>query len=69
MAKYFLNEHHQKTGEHEIHKEGCSWLEKTKKIRDLGEHINCQSAVQYAKNLGYKNVDGCEYCSLPCHMK
>ena len=66
MSCYFVNDHAQPTGEHEVHKEGCRYTPAFK--TDLGNHYNCQSAIEAAKRK-YSNVDGCYFCCNPCHKK
>ncbi len=66
MAKYYVNKNAQSNGDHEVHKEGCSWLPKTENRIYLGEHTGCKSAVRKAKDY-YDQVNGCYYCSNECH--
>jgi hypothetical protein len=68
MAIYYVNENAQPTGEHEVHKTGCSHMPDASNRKNLGEHATCQSAVKEAKKT-YTNVDGCFYCSNECHKK
>jgi hypothetical protein len=66
MSRYYVNNRPQSTGEHEVHKTGCSYMPTDKK--DLGEHSSCQSAVREAKKT-YPNSDGCYYCIPECHTR
>lgn len=66
MAIYYVNKNEQINGDHEIHKEGCSYLPSVENRKNLGEHPNCNSAIKEAQN-HYDNVDGCYYCSNDCH--
>ena len=68
MAKYYVNDHAQPSGEHEVHREGCVWLAKAKSTTYLGDFTNCASAVSKAKTI-YSNVDGCKTCSPECHTR
>lgn len=66
MAKYYVNNTPQQNGDHEVHKEGCSWLSFVLSKEDLGYHPSCYSAVLKAKEYHTK-VNGCYYCSKECH--
>lgn len=65
MPKYCVNNIAQANGDHEVHKEGCSWWPQ-KDITDLGIHTNCQTAVIQAR-LYHHQVNGCKHCSEACH--
>lgn len=74
MAKYIINKKPQpKSGDYEVHQtfpSMCSHLPDAHNRIDLGEHLTCQSAVLTAKKRfpdNAKNIDGCYYCSRPCH--
>lgn len=68
MSNYFVNDNNQPSGEHEVHKEGCTWLAKAHSVTPLGNHYGCQSAIEKARRI-YRNVDGCATCSPLCHTK
>ncbi|KAA3616833.1 MAG: hypothetical protein D8M58_17680 [Calditrichaeota bacterium] len=68
MSKYFVNKNAQSTGEHEIHKEGCSYLPDVQNRINLGDFSGCKAAMKKAKDY-YTNVDGCYYCSIECHTR
>lgn len=68
MAKYYVNQNAQPTGEHEVHKEGCSYMPEPQNKKYLGEFSNCKDAVKEAKK-HYSNVDGCYYCVNECHTR
>lgn len=65
---YFVNNNAQPTGEHEVHKEGCTELKKVYSKTDLGYYSNCADAVKKARQI-YSNVDGCYYCIPECHKR
>lgn len=65
-SKYYVNKNTQANGDHEVHKEGCDYLPKVKNRIYLGEFINCEDAVEEAKE-HYSQVNGCYYCSEECH--
>jgi len=72
MIKYFINANAQSSGEHEVHRADCEWLEiiiPTNRLY-LGTFDNCKSAVTMAE-IKYPNwsIDGCKYCSPDCHKK
>ncbi|WP_299221864.1 hypothetical protein [uncultured Aquimarina sp.] len=66
MAKYYVNKNAQSNGDHEVHKEGCSWLPKAENRTYLGDYTGCKPAVRKAKEY-YDQVNGCYYCSNECH--
>jgi hypothetical protein len=68
MAKYYVNENAQPTGEHEVHKEVCSYLPDYSNRKYLGDFSNCREAIRETKKY-YDNVDGCYYCSNECHTR
>ncbi|HCS21252.1 MAG TPA: hypothetical protein DIW47_11945 [Bacteroidetes bacterium] len=64
MARYFINNKAQANGDHEVHKQGCTFMPADK--TELGEHSNCYSAIIIAKD-SYSRVNGCYFCSKECH--
>lgn len=68
MSSYYVNKTAQPTGEHEVHKEGCTYLPSINNRIYLGDFISCKNAVEAAK-LYFSNVDGCYTCSRDCHTK
>jgi len=76
MAKYILNKRMQgsKSGKNfEVHnEETCGHLPDPVNRLDLGMHPDCHSAKAHAKSKYPKNakdIDGCFYCSNPCHTE
>ena len=67
MDHYYVNMNAQSTGEHEVHKDGCSYLPNIENRKHLGYFSTCKQALQEAKKY-YSNVDGCYYCTN-CHTK
>ena len=51
---------------HEVHKEGCGWLNDIESPTDLGMFKSCHNAVKKAGKR-YMRVDGCKICSKPCN--
>ncbi len=68
MPKYYVNNNAQSNGDHEVHKDGCSWLNQVTSKKDLGYHDNCKSALSEAKKT-YSKANGCYYCSNNCHTQ
>lgn len=66
MDKYYVNDKAQSTGEHEVHKEGCSHFPSN--TTSLGTFSHCKGAVEKAGTI-YSNVDGCYWCSPDCHTR
>jgi hypothetical protein len=68
MTSYYVNDHAQSTGEHEVHAEGCYYLSLTQSKTYLGYFDNCREAVREARKK-YTDVDGCAFCCPDCHSK
>jgi len=66
MDAYCVNNNAQSTGEHEVHKEGCSFFPGD--YTYLGSFSTCKAAIQEAKK-HYANVDGCYFCCPDCHTR
>lgn len=64
MAEYYVNNHAQQNGDHEVHVVGCQYMPQNK--TPLGNHSSCAPAVAVAKRI-YPRSNGCYYCSRPCH--
>ena len=62
--KYYVNNHAQSNGDHEVHTENCIYLPSDKK--HLGDFANCADAVREAKKT-YPKSNGCKTCSNACH--
>jgi len=68
MSKYYVNNNAQNSGDHEVHVEGCSFLEMAKNTTFLGNFPSCKGAVAEAKKT-YSTSDGCAYCCKECHKR
>ena len=68
MAYYCVNKNVQKNGDHEVHKVGCSHYPNEENRIGLGDHASCASAVREAQKY-YTQVNGCYWCSSPCHTQ
>ncbi len=68
MTMYYLNNNAQSNGDHEVHAKGCSFFP-TANTSYIGDYSNCQQAVASAKiKFPTKSrINGCYYCSRPCH--
>ena len=66
MARYYVNNKAQSNGDHEVHKEGCSFMPAPENRTYLGDFSHCREAVRAARNI-YAQVNGCYYCSYECH--
>ena len=54
MPKYYVNKNAQDNGDHEVHKEGCSYMPSEENKKYLGEFTNCHDAVEAAKEIAPK---------------
>lgn len=68
MARYYVNKNAQSNGDHEVHKQGCSFMPAEENRIYLGDHTSCQPAVREAKK-HYSQANGCYYCSNACHTQ
>lgn len=66
MARYYVNKNSQSNGDHEVHKEGCSYMPDPENRLYLDNFTNCKDAVKEAKKT-YTKSNGCYYCSNECH--
>ncbi|TOH47065.1 hypothetical protein CGI81_12935 [Vibrio parahaemolyticus] len=66
MARYYVNKNQQANGDHEVHKQGCSYMPLEHNRTYLGEFASCGPAVTAAKKT-YSKANGCYYCSEACH--
>lgn len=68
MASYYVNTDAQPNGDHEVHRAGCTFLPGEKARIYLGDFESCRAAVRRAEEQ-YRQVNGCYYCSRPCHVE
>ena len=66
MARYYVNKNQQSNGDHEVHREGCSWMPAEHNRIYLGQFATCRGAVSEARK-HYHQVNGCYFCSNECH--
>lgn len=68
MAEYCVNRNQQSNGDHEVHRRGCNYWPDPANVSPLGDHPSCHSAVRKAKEKHPAwHINGCFYCSQPCH--
>ena len=61
---YYVNQEEDNDGDHEVHKQGCSWMPENRIA--LGECNNAHEAVRKAK-VYYSTADGCYHCCPEAH--
>lgn len=61
---YYVNRNAQENGDHEVHRQGCTYMPTNRKY--LGNFSNCFEAVREAKR-EYPTANGCKFCSKECH--
>jgi len=66
MTRYYVNKNAQTNGDHEVHRDDCSFLPSLDNRSYLGDFTSCQPAVTEAKRI-YAAADGCATCSPSCH--
>ena len=67
MASYRLNLNQQANGDYEVHEAGCKYYPE-QNYDNLGRFSSCGPAVAEAKRKHpSKKINGCYYCSIPCH--
>lgn len=67
MANYIINMNKDEKGLNEVHTTTCSHRPNPVNQDNLGYHSNEIEAVEYAKQHGYPNADGCLYCCPLAH--
>ena len=67
MADYRINKNTQSNGDNEVHKKGCTYYAGLTNYEYLGDFLYCSTAISKAKEIGYKNADGCDECIPECH--
>ena len=64
---YYVNDNAQwNSGDHEVHKDGCSYLAQARSKTYLGLFSTCGEAVTAAKRI-YPDSNGCRWCVPACH--
>ena len=66
MPNYYVNRRPQENGDHEVHTEKCEYLPAERVY--LGHFASCEDATLRAREQ-FRQVNGCMWCSLPCHME
>ena len=68
MLSYYINQNAQNNGDHEVHKEGCSYMPNPENRIYLGSFSNCHDAVREATK-HYLQSNGCYYCTPECYTE
>lgn len=68
MSSYYVNRTAQPNGDHEVHDSVCRYLPSSENRIYLGELTSCTGAVNKARE-HFLQVNGCFYCSNPCHTQ
>ena len=55
------------TKKHEVHRESCTYYAELKEFLELGNSLFCSTALDKARDMGIKNIDGCKFCCTDCH--
>lgn len=63
---YYVNKDAQPNGDHEVHERDCRYLPSEANRLYLGSFDSCGPAVTEARRY-YRQVNGCFWCSRPCH--
>ena len=66
MEQYYVNDNPQSNGDHEVHKNGCSYMPSILNRTYLGMFSSCDNAISEAKKK-HNQVNGCYYCCRACH--
>jgi len=65
---YYLNEKADFNNNHEVHTKDCKYLPAIENRIYLGYFSSCKDAVKVAKEKKVLwKIDGCFFCSRPCH--
>ena len=68
MPQYCVNTNSQSNGDHEVHRDGCSFLPNPENQHYLGVFPTCGPAKAAARKI-YPTADGCAYCCPDCHKR
>ncbi len=68
MERYYVNTNKQSNGDHEVHKESCTYLPGSFNRVYLGTFAKCSDAVEEARKK-YEKVNGCFFCCFACHTR
>ncbi len=67
MTDYYVNDHEQTNGDHEVHHSGCMYFPLIVSKAYLGAYSNAIPAVIEARINHYVRSNGCAYCSPEAH--
>ena len=66
MENYYVNDNAQSNGDHEVHKNACSFMPAAQNRTYLGLCDSGHDAIAEAKKK-YNQASGCYYCCRSCH--
>lgn len=68
MNRYYFYNYADSKGNHEVHKDTCSYLPLNSNCTYIGYFSSCHDAIKEAKKkYPSKSFDGCYWCCNPCH--
>lgn len=67
MAHYYVNDNAQANGDHEVHRDGCTYMPNPGNRTFLGDYYTCHPAVRVAQRKYPRTANGCYWCSRECH--
>ena len=65
LQEYYVNQHAQKNGDHEVHVSTCRYRKEGRHMMYLGRYKDCADAITDARKL-YPSADGCYFCCHDC---
>ncbi len=65
--KYLINRNKDINGKNEVHTHDCSFKPNPENQINLGNFTDELFAIMYARNIGWKDADGCHYCCPRAH--
>jgi len=68
MKPYYVNDHQQLNGDHEVHTDSCIHLPSATNRTYLGTFASCHDAVSAARRI-HRQVNGCRFCANDCHTQ
>lgn len=70
MPTFYLNIQAQANGNHEVHKEDCTFLPRLENRIFLGDFNFCSDAIVAAKEeYQISKLNGCYFCAKGCHTR
>jgi hypothetical protein len=66
MPTYFVCRSEHENGDHVVHVDGCSSIDDSSDMIDIGMHDTCEAALREAKQL-FDQCNGCFDCCRTIH--